>query len=74
MGMREEYSPEHFKDAVRGKYADRFEHAGVKVVLDPEVAAVFGDDAAVNEALRTLMRLQAAAPTRAVGESKAADQ
>ena len=72
--MRDEYSPEHFKDAVRGKYADRFEHAGVKVVLDPEVAAVFGDDAAVNEALRTLMRLRVTDTSAPSQATPAADQ
>ncbi len=59
--MRDEYGPEHFKDAVRGKYADRYRSAKVKVILDPEVAAVFADDEAVNEALRTLIRLRASA-------------
>lgn len=56
--MRDEYTAEDFAQGVRGKHADRYATRGVKVFLDPEVAAVFADDAAVNEALRTLMRLR----------------
>ena len=33
----------------------------VTVVLDPDVAAVFDNERAVNEALRTLLRVMAAA-------------
>ena len=32
----------------------------VRVTLDPDVAEVFGDEQAVNEALRTLLRAVAA--------------
>lgn len=35
----------------------------VRVTLDPDVAIAFGDDRAVNEALRTLLRISSAQST-----------
>jgi hypothetical protein len=49
--MRAEYD---FTNAVRGKYASRFAKGTNVVVLDPDVADVFGDTKAVNQALRVL--------------------
>ena len=49
--MREEYD---FSGAVRGKYAERFAEGSNVIVLDPDVAEVFSDAAAVNGALRLL--------------------
>jgi hypothetical protein len=51
--MRDEYD---FSEGVRGKYAGRFAEGSNVIVLDPDVAAVFGDGKAVNEALRLLAR------------------
>ncbi len=51
--MREEYD---FSQGVRGKYAERFSKGSNVIVLDPDVAEVFGDPRAVNDALRTLAR------------------
>ncbi len=51
--MREEYD---FSGGVRGKYAARFAEGSNVIVLDPDVAEVFGDAKAVNEALRLLAR------------------
>jgi len=51
--MREEYD---FSGGVRGKYADRFSEGSTIVVLEPDVAAVFSDADAVNEALRGLIQ------------------
>jgi hypothetical protein len=51
--MRDEYD---FSDGVRGKYASRFAEGSNVIVLDPDVAEVFGDAEAVNEALRLLAR------------------
>jgi len=51
--MREEYD---FSGAVRGKYAERFAKGSNVIVLDPDVAEVFPDAGAVNEALRVLAR------------------
>jgi hypothetical protein len=47
--------PEYdFSRGVRGKYAGRFTKDTIMVVLDPDVAAIFPDAKAVNEALRAL--------------------
>lgn len=51
--MRGEYD---FSNGVRGKYAGRFAEGSNVIVLDPDVAEVFGDGKAVNEALRLLAR------------------
>lgn len=54
--MRDEYdfSPEQLRTAARGKYAQRFAEGVNLVALDPDVAEVFPDSAAVNQALRAL--------------------
>jgi len=51
--MRAHYS---FKGGQRGRYAHLFPPQPHLVVLSPDVAAVFPDSDAVNEALRTLVR------------------
>lgn len=52
--MREEYD---FSGAVRGKYAARYTE-GVNIVkLDGDVARIFRDEKAVNDALRSLIRI-----------------
>ena len=48
-----------FSGGVRGKYAARYEQGTNVVVLAPDVAEVFPDSIAVNEALRTLVRMSA---------------
>lgn len=55
--MREEYDFSSMKGGVRGKYAGAFEKTAVTVLLDSDVAEVFPDAQAVNEALRTLARV-----------------
>ena len=52
--MRHEYD---FSKGVRGKYAGRLKPGSQIVVLDPDVAAAFGNAKAVNRALRTLIDL-----------------
>ena len=48
--------PEYdFSGAVRGKYCERYRQGTNVVLLDPDVAKVFRDAAAVNDALRTLV-------------------
>jgi hypothetical protein len=50
--------PEYnFRGGQRGKYADRFAAGTNVVVLSPDVAKVFPDSDAVNDALRTLIKL-----------------
>ena len=51
--MREEYD---FSGGVHGKYSSRFAQGSNVIVLDPDVAEVFGDAEAVNKALRLLAR------------------
>ncbi len=54
--MRDHYD---FSGGVRGKYAARYGQGTNVVVLAPDVAEVFPDSIAVNEALRTLVRMSA---------------
>jgi hypothetical protein len=59
-GMRAEYDFDYSK-AVRGKYYRRLLKEGANVaVLDPDVAKAFRSSAAVNEALRSLLRMSEA--------------
>ena len=58
--MRAEYDFDYTK-AVRGKYYRRLLKEGANVVvLDPDVAKAFRNSAAVNEALRSLLRMSEA--------------
>jgi hypothetical protein len=67
--LRPEYERSDFGRMVRGKYAGRIGASTNVVVLDPEVAAAFPNDEAVNEALRSLINL-AKASTRPTRRSK----
>ena len=59
-GMRAEYDFDYSK-AVCGKYYRRLLKEGANVVvLDPDVAKAFRSSAAVNEALRSLLRMSEA--------------
>ena len=59
--MRPEYD---FSKGVRNKYAARLKPGSLLVVLDPDVAAAFGDAKAVNNALRALLGVAPARRTR----------
>ena len=52
--MRDEYD---FSGGVRGKYAKRFAEGANVVLLDPDVARLFGTSESVNRALRGLAEL-----------------
>jgi len=55
--LRPEYNFDYSK-AVRGKYFKRLLEEGANVVvLEPDVAKAFGNSAAVNDALRSLLDL-----------------
>ena len=55
--LRPEYDFSKMKGGVRGKYAQRY-RAGTNIAkIDPDVAEVFADDNAVNEALRELIKV-----------------
>jgi len=61
--LRPEYKRSDFGNLVCGKYAARIAEATNIVVLEPEVAKVFPNDKAVNEALHGLIKI-AEATTR----------
>ena len=52
--MRPEYD---FSKGVRGKYFERYQQGTNVVLLEPDIARVFKDSDAVNEALRGLLKL-----------------
>jgi hypothetical protein len=53
--LRPDYKRSDFAELVRGKYASRIQKSTNVIVLDPQVAKVFPNDEAVNNALRGLM-------------------
>ena len=53
--LRPEYDFASMKGGVRGKYVARLRKGSNLVLLDPEVAAAFPSDDAVNEALRGVL-------------------
>jgi hypothetical protein len=55
--LRPEYDFAQMKGGVRGKYVERYRSGINLVLLDPDVAQAFPNDAAVNEALRLLMQV-----------------
>jgi hypothetical protein len=56
--LRPEYDlTELLKGGVRGKYVARYRAGTNLVLLDPDVAKSFPDEATVNEALRLVIRL-----------------
>ena len=59
--IRPEYDFASMKAGVRGKYVDRIREGTNLVLLEPEIAAAFPTEEAVNEALRGML-----ATTRAV--------
>ena len=52
--MRAEYD---FSGGERGKYAKQFAEGTNIIILDPDVAELFPDSKAVNEALRALSKI-----------------
>ena len=62
--IRPEYKRSDFKELVRGKYVERLQESSNVVVLDPELATLFPNAAAVNAALRSLADIAARAGTR----------
>lgn len=55
--LRPEYDLSKLKQGPRGKYAEQYKKGTNLVLIAPDVAEVFPDEAAVNEALRMLMRI-----------------
>ena len=56
-----------FDGGVRGKYAARYAAGTNIVVLSPDVAEIFPDSQAVNDALRALIELARRQAHRATG-------
>jgi hypothetical protein len=55
--MRPEYDFASMKGGIRGKYVKKYRAGTNLVLLDPEVAAAFPSDAAVNQALRAVLSI-----------------
>lgn len=55
--LRAEYDLSQLKGRARGKYVERYREGTNLVLLEPDVAAVFPDAKAVNEALRLLIKV-----------------
>lgn len=55
--LRPEYKRSDFGELVRGKYASRIAASCNVVVLEAQVARAFPNERAVNEALRSLIRV-----------------
>ena len=55
--LRSEYDETLLKNGIRGKYAKQYA-AGTNIVrLDPDIAAAFPSEKAVNEALRFVLKV-----------------
>jgi hypothetical protein len=71
--LRAEYKRTDFRRLERGKYYERVKASSNVVVLDPEIAAVFPNSAAVNKALHSLVEVAEAltsAPSRSAGPER----
>ncbi len=55
--MRKEYDRENLGKGIRGKYFEAYKKGTNLVLLSPDVAAAFPDEASVNEALRSLLKV-----------------
>lgn len=55
--MRREYRRDELGPGVRGKHLDAYKAGSNLVLLSPDVAEAFPTDAAVNDALRSIVRV-----------------
>jgi len=55
--LRTEYSRKELGPGIRGKYHRGYAEGTNLVLLSPDVAAAFPNDTAVNDALRSLIKL-----------------
>ena len=55
--LRPEYKRENFGHGVRGKYYKDYMSGTNLVLLSPDVAAVFPNEKAVNDALKSLIKI-----------------
>lgn len=70
--MRPEYDFASMKGGVRGKYAKRYRAGTNLVLVDPELAAAFPTEAAVNDALRAVLKMTETVrlPNKATGQAR----
>ncbi|MBE9187757.1 MAG: hypothetical protein WBA89_23650 [Microcoleus sp.] len=70
-----EYDFARMEGGVRGKYVERYRAGTNLVLLDPDIARAFPNDAAVNDALRMLIKIaQRQQSNTAVQESREQSQ
>jgi len=62
--LRPEYDFWSLPGGVKGKHVRQYREGTNLVLLDRDVASVFHDDAAVNEALRAVMKAAARLPRK----------
>jgi hypothetical protein len=55
--LRKEYNRKDLGKGIRGKYHDDYMKGTNLVLLSPEVASVFKDEKAVNDALKNLIKI-----------------
>ena len=56
--IKESMAPEYdFSSGIRGKYANRYAQGVNIILLDPDIADIFPDQNAVNEALRAMAKI-----------------
>lgn len=55
--LHAEYDFTQMEGGIRGKYVERYRSGTNLVLLDPDVARSFPNDAAVNDALRMLIQV-----------------
>jgi hypothetical protein len=55
--LRPDYQRSDFGALIRGRYVERLQASSNVVVIDPEVADLFPNPAAVNAALRSLAEI-----------------
>jgi hypothetical protein len=68
--LRPEYKRSDFKKLERGKYCERIKASSNVVVLEPSVAAVFPNSAAVNKALHSLVEVAESASRLTSGSTR----
>jgi hypothetical protein len=70
--LRPEYDLKKLlKGAMRGKYAAQYRAGTNLVLLDPDVAKIFSNEKAVNDALRLVIELSKVSGQGKHGEAKA---
>lgn len=68
--LRSKYERSDFGEITRGKYAGRLRATTNVVVLDPQVAEVFPNDEAVNNALRGLIKFARSSARLALSQTR----